>query len=425
MESRPEPAAGGVTVNCPSCRMSVPGDANFCPYCGYRLRAAPAPVLHPVSPPRRQTVLDVAEGIGAYATLLLSFLLTINVLIAIWSLGLVLPETAGSRIYLFIVVPWIVNLLELGGASFAIYYLFIVVAVTLSFIWMLWKSRKSFIRELMVAELPAGHSPVYRVGTLFFALLAFNFFYYLILGALGINPTTPDYSTGELWKIIYSLTNASVWEEIITRVAFIGIPLLLYDMLKRRKMSWKSYFLGGGMEVGKKEAILLVFSSTMFATAHLTNWDIFKFPPTFIAGLALGYLFIRFGLYASIILHFAFDYLSVPLEISDSLVVALLIGLVMLVWIAVGMVYFYYYTVRVIEYMIGRALWPPRFLRPKAFQPYGLTTAVDYSVSPKATPGMPVPSPPPGFGFVCRYCGYTEARYTDGALYCLKCGRRN
>lgn len=425
MESGWEPDAGAPTVNCPRCRMSVSGGANFCPYCGYRLRTPSAPVPPPFSPPARQTALDVVRGIGTYATLLLTILLTINVIIALWSLWLVLPETAESKIYLFIVVPWIVNLVELGGVSFALYYLFVVIVVALSFIWMLWKSRKTFIQELMVVDLPSGHSPIYRTGTLFFALLSFNFFYYLLLGSLGINPTTPDYSTGELWKILYSLTNASVWEEIITRVAFIGVPLLSYDALKHRKMHWKSYFLGGGMEVGRKEAMLLVFSSTMFAAAHLSNWDIFKFPPTFIAGLALGYLFIRFGLYASIMLHFAFDYLSVPLEISNSLIVAVLIGLVMLVWIAVGTAYFYYYTIRVVEYITGREMWPPRFLRPKPLYTYAVSATGGHGMVPDAISGITAPSYTPGFGFVCRFCGYTEARYMDGALYCLNCGRRN
>jgi hypothetical protein len=428
MESGARSSNLPVDKTCPSCRMSVPAEANFCPHCGYRLRSPPPSTRPGVVIQHRQSLLDVARGIGAYSTLVLLILLIVNIVILIWSLGVVLPETADYNIYLFIVTPWIVNLVELGGVSFAIYHLFLVAAITASFFWIVWKSRLSFPRELRIAPLPTGHSPLYLVGTMFFALLSFNFIYYLALGAMGITPTSPDYDSTELWKLLYSLANASVWEEIITRVLFIGVPLLLFDALRRNRMRWKSYFLGGGMTLGGKEAALLVFSSCMFAAAHLTNWDLFKVPPAFIAGLVMGYLFIKVGLHAAILLHFSFDYLSVPIYVSDSLLVSLLIGFAMLAWIVVGAFYFYYYTVRTIGYATGRALWPPGFLRPKpllvyaAREPGYATIAKGAEVS-----GSPRPAPyeQSGFGFTCRYCGHDEARYKDGGFYCMRCGRRD
>jgi len=362
---------------------------------------------------------------GAYSTLILLILLTINIIILIWSIWEVIPNIGDSRFSLFLVTPWIVDIVELGGTSLAVYHVLLVVAICLSFIWMINRSLWTFVLELRIRPLGGKHSPLYLIGTIFFSLIAFNFFYYLTLGAGGIFPETPGFEEQDLWKLLFAFANASVWEELITRVLFIGIPLLIYHLIRRKSRRLRSYIIGGGFDMGGAEVVLLVFSSGMFAAAHLNSWDAFKMLPTFIAGLALGYLFLRVGLYASIMLHFAFDYLSVPIDVSQSMVVTMLIGLVMLAWIVVGSCYFYYYATRVMGFLLGKELWPPRILRergrPTFYIPSVPMPSRDGSVGgPRA--GM---APPGGFGFSCKYCGHTEARYKDGEFHCLRCGGKN
>ena len=197
------------------------------------------------------------------------------------------------------------------------------------------------------------------------------------------------------------------------------MPLLLFDLLRGRQKRLRSYALGGGFELKRPEVALLIFSSTMFAMAHVSSWDIYKMPPTFMAGLVLGYLFLRVGLYAAIMLHFTVDFLSVPIEVTQSLGVTLAIAILSLAWIAVGSCYFVYYATRVAEFILKKRLWPPRVLSPKP-------QAVMYMpLEPRREVGRAPLRPQQGFGFSCRYCGHTEARYRDGEFFCLRCGRKN
>jgi hypothetical protein len=426
------PIGGELAPTCPSCRMTIPDDAVFCPYCGNKLKEMPVPPSPPLPPPPQYrplpsspTLIDVGRGVAAYSTLILLILLTVNIFILIWSISIVLPGIDDSTFAFYIVTPWIVELIEIGGNVLGAYHILLVIIITASFIWIVWKSWPTFSEELRIRPLKKGHSPLYLVGTFFFTLLAFNFFYYIALEAIGITPETPAFQ-GDLWKALFAFANASVWEELITRVLFIGIPLIFVDLMRKGEMRWKSYFLGGKFNLDRPEIILILFSSSVFALAHLTSWDAFKIPPTFLAGLVLGYLFLWVGLYASIMLHFAFDYLSIPIEISQDLVVSVVIGIAMLVWIAVGTCYFYYYATKAIGFVMGKELWPPKMLRPKP-QPV-IYAPTDYYAS-KAYGQNMAPAPratwEQSFGFSCKYCGNTEARYKDGDFYCLRCGRRN
>lgn len=426
------PTGRGIAQTCPSCRMSIPDEAVFCPHCGTKLKEVPASPPRPLPPPPRYeplpsspTLIDVGRGVAAYSTLILLIILAVNIVILIWSISIVLPGIDDSTFAFYIVTPWIVELIDIGGNVLGAYHILLVIIITASFIWIVWKSWATFTEELRIRPLKKGHSPLYLVGTFFFTLLAFNFFYYIALESIGITPETPAFQ-GDLWKALFAFANASVWEELITRVLFIGIPLIFVDLIRKNEMRWKSYFLGGKFKLDRPEIILILFSSSVFALAHLTSWDAFKILPTFLAGLVLGFLFLRVGLYASIMLHFAFDYLSIPIEISGSLVVSVIIGIAMLVWIAVGSCYFYYYATKAIGFVMGKELWPPKILRPRIqpviYAPTDRHLSKDYGQTMAPAPGA---SWEQSFGFSCKYCGNTEARYKDGDFYCLRCGRKN
>ena len=81
---------------------------------------------------------------------------------------------------------------------------------------------------------------------------------------------------------------------------------LFYD--KEGKSSWK--YLFGGFGFNKKAIVLIFFSAFIFGAGHLQNWGWWKFFPTFVFGLIAGYLFCKYGVYATILLHFLTDYMS-------------------------------------------------------------------------------------------------------------------
>ncbi len=247
---------------------------------------------------------------------------------------------------LFVITPFIVPIAYLDGLALVLFFILIVIAITVSFLYMIGESFPGIINEFLVGR-PGRHSTILTIGGLFFAILTMNVLYYSTLGASGVSPTTPDFGSEPLWVSLYGFAEASVWEEVISRVLLIGVPLLWIDLLFRRGQLLQPirYFIGGKIKFGAIECALILFSSVMFGLAHVQAWDIWKVTPTAITGLCFGYLFVRIGLYAAIIFHFSFDFLDIPTRyFGDSATVAL--GLLTFVWLAAGLIFLVYYAMQ-------------------------------------------------------------------------------
>jgi hypothetical protein len=150
---------------------------------------------------------------------------------------------------------------------------------------------------------------------------------------------------------MYLLANASVYEELITRVLLIGVPLLIYEVLSHnlglsesQHNSLFRYIVGGNIPIGSKEIYLILFSSLTFGLAHTPGWDYYKVLPTFISGIAFGYLFLSKGIHTAIILHFAFDYLQMPWRLANLQTFEVLSDLLILFWLLIGFIYFCYFS---------------------------------------------------------------------------------
>jgi len=405
------------------------------------------PQNYPTQPkPSYEALKEFGRGIASIALVLLVLDLVLNIAIMIWGGSVVLPialdPTQGAS--LFLIIPWtdpLLTILNLTGVAFGLYYVLLVFAITASFIWLIWKSKLAFKDEISFRPLKFGHSPLYTVGTIFFAVLAFDTLYAILLDLLGVQVVTPDFPSLEIWQLLQGLAAASVWEELITRVLYIGVPLLVIDLLSKKMKDPKRYLLGGGFKMGSKELALIWISSGLFAYGHIVSWDAWKIIPAWIAGLAFGYLFLRIGLYASIVLHFSFDYLSVPLDLTSSVLVVLTIGLIALVWEIIGGVYLAVYIRKMILFLTGADkrpkpqmtnAYPSTYQQGNAPSGYQGQQTVQQGIPPQmAIPGDAMHRSPyarnrPGpVFFSCKYCGWTEARYKDGQLECARCGKRN
>ena len=463
----PEVSASAVAKgpSCPNCGKEVPFNAIFCPFCGKSMTpTGPAPPQYPYNPyyqygytygypnyaPYQQEsdkmgLRAAIRGITSMIIFVLLLLVSFNLMVLVWGIGQVLPNVMGHGTYLFLITPWLVDILRVSDIGLSFYYLFLVAAIVASFVWMLKKSLHKFGHELTFQVHEEGHSPLYMISTLFFSVIAFNILFYVVVGLLGGSTNTPS-EGADLWEILFSYAQASVWEELITRVLLLGVPLLLVAIATNQVKDPKHYFLGGGFQFGRAELVLLLFSSAMFGFAHSFNWDLYKVFPAFLAGLAMGYLFLKFGLYAAIMFHFFTDYLSISLSVwPNNNGLELGLTLLILVFVAVGVVYFIHYSFKAVELFTGielnrqkpapasQAYYPPTpyynpygpGYYPPQYPPYYNQQNPQYPTSPPVQPpAQPPAGPVQGFGFVCPHCGGKEARYVDGKFECLNCGRR-
>lgn len=262
--------------------------------------------------------------------------------------------------YLFISVPFppflVVLPFVLTGWSLFGFYLFIALAIILSNLYLFKSSITEALKQLnaaakkLRAPMMESKNALIMLAQLFLAVYSFNWIYFQVLDLASVPTRTPDFSSLSNWALIYNLTSATVYEEIISRTLLIGIPLFfIHALIRRIKKSKWNYLLGGGFEVNKITIILILFSSITFGLAHAPGWDYWKVIPTFISGFALGYLFIRKGIFAAILLHFSINFLTIPLRLVNySPFVVWIYFFIILFFIAIGVIYFGYYLTRVI-----------------------------------------------------------------------------
>jgi membrane protease YdiL (CAAX protease family) len=293
-----------------------------------------------------------------------------------------------------------------------------------------------FRKELSMTAESRKHSAIFATLGLFFATLFFS-----VLVALIANPSADELpEPGTLANSLFSLANASVWEELIVRVLMIGLPMILVDLVRnKRQAKWHSYILGGKFGIGIPEVALVLISSFIFGIAHFASgWGEWKIIPTTVGGVAFGYLFLRYGIAASIVMHFSIDYLGMPMEVIDSFGLRAITGIAVLLWIGFGALFFAYYSMRAVEFVTGRKYFDP----PPPVE-YRSWTAASPGVNPFDQTYPPIPpnqqngakhGPAPqqvqmqqygggfGGGYVCPVCGSVEARWVDGKFQCLTCG---
>lgn len=454
MSSEAEPAPSQPPrEHCVFCGCEIPHQGTYCPRCGAvreslrRSNIPPAglrrlPYAHEFyygSARKRTPFRQVLKTVSAYAMLSFLAMLVVSVMVLIYGTTIVSPEIMDSwtGFDLFLVLPVIVPIVTLSGHALLAYYYLLIVAIIASCTVVFVRGIGPFSKELMMTGESREHSVIFATGSLLFATLFFS----LVIGLLA-NPSPDELpSTGTTAEALFLLANASVWEEIIVRVLMVGLPLLLVDYVRRkRRPALQSYVIGGGFSLGVPEVALLIVSSVIFGVAHFTSgWGIWKILPATVGGLAFGYLFLKYGIAASITMHFGTDYLSMPIEISDSVAVVGLTVIVIMVWAAFGLAFFAYYVIRIIEFLSGRKVLEPKTV-PTAVQGTWPTARV-YAPQPTHVPWNQYqqhgpPQRPPGEpalpmaheravaggGYVCPYCGSIEARWRDGRFECLRCG---
>jgi len=288
-----------------------------------------------------------------FIVILFSFLLLFP------SLILVLPELLKSSWTFFIIIPYMIPVFCFKGGFLLGYYLFVVSAILLSFGYMIKKDGKQafHLYSRFFEKTKHNNNSFFLIPQIFLGLIFFDYVYNYIIEFIGATPVTPSFESMPLWKLMFSLSNASVHEEIVSRIMLIGIPLLIVDLFRRRKIKIWKYFLGGDFNIDTLSVFLIIFSSLIFSYAHVFGWDFYKILPVFITGLALGWLFLKKGIYACIILHFSFNYPSVLLMVFEKLPfmnllavpILFFLSVLIVTWVVACPFYFVKYVYKMIK----------------------------------------------------------------------------
>lgn len=287
------------------------------------------------------------KSVGALACLTVFANLIVAVIIFVLLGPEIMQHLYLSGTYLFVITPAIVPIVAIEGVALVAYFAFIIFAIILSFTYLFGSSIVQTLKETLSGK-PGRHSWILIVGGLSLASLFVTEASYFFVSASGISPNVPSFGSEPIWSQVYGYAEASVWEELVSRLLLIGVPLLWIDLIFRRKklLAPKKYFLGGMQRYGPVEIALVIFSGLMFGFAHVYNWDIFKVIPTVVGGFCFGYIFLAVGLHGSIVFHMSFNLLAVPtLFLTSGYTMALDLAIVFF-WLPVGFMFGIYWLLR-------------------------------------------------------------------------------
>ncbi|KYK25978.1 MAG: hypothetical protein AYK23_03315 [Candidatus Proteinoplasmatales archaeon SG8-5] len=320
-----------------------------------------------------------------------------------------LPNGVMHEEVLFIIFPLPMKFAELDGMAFQAWHIVVLGIFALCFFYGLYRMLGPMLENRKAAEdslvnPDRAGTGIQTVAKLFFAVTFFSFLYFVFLEGGGVSPDTPAFDQMSTNELLYRLFSASVWEEIVSRSLLIGFPLMLFAAALKWDRPYTKFLLGGGMRLNTLTIWLIIISSVVFALAHVGSWDFWKVPQVLVSGMALGFAFVRFGLYASVLLHFSINFVTswVYEFASGNEAVEVLLGMVVLLWIIAGSYFFIDFTLKFGKKLLG----------------------IDRTARkvPEENRHIPVESRTPG-GFVCPHCGNYSARYGNGVLTCLRCNR--
>jgi hypothetical protein len=313
----------------------------------------------------------------------------------------VVREMSGTTDTLFVIVPYPTRVVDVGGDAPVYLFVFFAAAILASLAWLLrdWRKIGLGVHEALNDKVAIPEkSQIGLSFQLFCVMMLGSVGWYVLISLAGVQASTPAFDEMERWELAYVFAKASVYEELITRVLYIGVPMALIALYQKRAGWWK-LFAGGKDKLEASDWAVVAVSGAIFALAHAPGWDLWKVPPTVISGVAFGYLFAKKGLAPAIVVHFAIDYMSMPVDVFGLSTLDYLLTLFLLGAVFLGV----YYAARF------------------------AMEATESLGAPKASAGK---STPPGQAsasldgrFVCMACGNVEAMYLDGALKCTRCGQ--
>ena len=123
----------------------------------------------------------------------------------------------------------------------------------------------------------------------------------------------PPLANNDLIQFFY-VSLAPIMEEFGFRLLLFGIPLFIFYSHKFSlkyflRCLWAPHILD--IHNGKKALFLIIFVGVLFGFAHIAfgeSWSEGKFAQASISGIILGWVYLRYGFIASLLIHWATNY---------------------------------------------------------------------------------------------------------------------
>jgi len=171
---------------------------------------------------------------------------------------------------------------------------------------------KSLSSIISFGKYDAKSNYLFGVTTWFSILILISALINFIQEGFGI-VTIPPLANNDLIQFFY-VSLAPLVEEFGFRLILIGIPLFaIYSHKSSIKYFIKCLWNPGtlGIHDSKKAIFLIVFVGFVFGFAHIAlgeSWSEGKFAQAAASGIILGWVYLRYGFVASLLIHWATNY---------------------------------------------------------------------------------------------------------------------
>jgi len=305
---------------CPKCSEYAEAGKTFCGACGRSLNGVGSEEGSPeqtyyssesdiqdVEPKKKQHGL--LDPFFLAISLIIIFIVAFEAVVLVVNAPDVFGYLSDKSFGLYWMAPVLGTMFVLNGGALQAYWILIVVVIVACVVYGVYKFAKTIKPSGDVSKPGGENTGFFWISITLTAYFIINLILVLLWMFWENDLTVPDF--GDILGQMFIFANAGVWEEIASRLLYIGVPMAIISLVVTKKKESLKCLLGGfGMSTAA--VVFIIISGAIFGLAHYSGWDdqAWKVLATGVMGVFLGYLFVRFGLYAAILMHFIVDYFS-------------------------------------------------------------------------------------------------------------------
>ena len=198
------------------------------------------------------------------------------------------------------------------GDAFAILWMFYLIIFVIALLGPKQHFLKSISSLISMGKYDAKLNYMFAMTKWLSILILISAIINFIQESFGI-VTIPPLGGNSLIQFFY-VSFAPLLEEFIFRIILIGIPLfVLYSGLASIRYFVKCLWSPSSLNIlnSKKAILLIIFVGILFGFAHIAfsdSWSDGKFAQATVGGIILGWVYLRYGIVVSLLIHWATNY---------------------------------------------------------------------------------------------------------------------